>query len=209
MGLIACPNCKMEVSSRAEACPYCDYTLVSELDLDVKKARRFGYWLTLAITALYFGTNLLEVPAPQWLGSSGSDVFKSLYLTAPLVMATTFIGYAWSKGWLDMFYSALILITSSLAIAGLVSYVLPLGLDHSAVFNTVTHLPETLKTWDTGFSEPKGWLASLLLLLINYFKLYGLRNFIAALLIGTYAAWVLHKNIVGRLIQERMASREK
>lgn len=58
MALVNCPECKVEVSDKAEGCPKCAYPINSKLNIPKtnqmeKKGMSFMNWIVVAFSAIY------------------------------------------------------------------------------------------------------------------------------------------------------------
>lgn len=203
MALIACPNCKMEISSKAEACPYCDHTLPeASLSRDIKLVRKVGVWLATLVGIPY----LLNAKLGwlEWLvqGSTARDIWDISLLTAPLIIAISALVYISLRGWIENVYLFAMAAAAILTVTAYGSSFLAVGFNSNILHEIFTDMPKLLEQkYDIDVASFTGMVAASLYLLYKYLGLYGLWNFVSALLIGTYAGWVLDKDIHTRFLK--------
>ena len=209
MALIACPDCQRKISSKAKQCIHCGCPISSALEKDIAQADQYRKWLGyfLAIPVL-LGTGWVQVIANK-LGiatpSNGFGEAKSfadvLMLTAPLSIGIGFIIFAFLRGWLASLHSTLLASVGVLALTAYIgTHLMPwFGLETD--FLTQATQLAGLHDISSYFSFTN--LAKFLVwLLFGYLQAFGWWYFIAAIAVGIYIGWWLHKDIALRWLQE-------
>lgn len=207
MALITCPECNQQISSRARSCPACGYPLASALDKQVTSVKKKAGILMTVVALPYTIHAALGSMSPVWLewlvrGSVADSFWQIAILTAPLIVAVMLIAYALLEGWIENGAFTTLVSAMLLGVAAYIAFLLadsPPLLAQDPMLYALTNMAQE------DMFLPKGWLAAVGAALYAFFMLYGLWNFISAILIGGFCAWVLNSKIHQQLWDERDA----